>query len=101
MQLLNQIHVFGRKLHKGGAIVSIDLQKLENDSLIPPNWLIDGSPLAERLKDEPLQRCLPLSCFKQLTRLREIFGGTGYSIINREFFIRLFRTDFPGGEIAF
>ena len=100
MQRLNQIHVSAEKLHKGGALYQLIFQKLENDSLFP--YLANlMEALAERLKDEPLQRSYLYQCFKQLTRLREIFDGQDILSINREFFIRLFRQIFREVKLPF
>ncbi len=100
MQRLNQIHVSVEKLYKGGALYQLIFQKLENDSLFP--YLANlMEALAERLKDEPLQRSYLYQCFKQLTRLREIFAGQDILSINREFFIRLFRQIFREVKLPF
>ena len=100
MQRLNQIHVMAEKLYKGGALFQLIFQKLENDSLFP--YLANlMEALAERLKDEPLQRSYLYQCFKQLTRLREIFAGQDILSINREFFIRLFRQIFREVKLPF
>ncbi|WP_439489933.1 PD-(D/E)XK nuclease family protein [Algoriphagus sp.] len=100
MQLLNQIHVSAEKLHQGGYLYQLIFQKLENDSLFPYLAALMEA-LAERLKDEPLQRSYLYQCFKQLTRLREIFAGQDILSINREFFIRLFRQVFREVKLPF
>ena len=100
MQLLNQIHVSAEKLHEGGGLFQLIFQKLENDSLFPYLAKLMEA-LAERLKDEPLQRSYLYQCFKQLTRLREIFAGQDILSINREFFIRLFRQIFREVKLPF
>lgn len=100
MQLLNQIHISKEELHKGGALYQLIFQKLENDSLFP--YLANlMEALAERLEDEPLQRSYLYQCYKQLTRLREIFGVQDILTINREFFIRLFRQVFREVKLPF
>ncbi|MEN2281069.1 PD-(D/E)XK nuclease family protein [Algoriphagus sp. SE2] len=100
MQLLNQIQVSAEKLHLGGELYQLIFQKLENDSLFPylAN-LIEA--LAERLEDEPLQRSYLYQCFKQLTRLRDVFADQEILSINREFFIRLFRQIFREVKLPF
>ncbi|WP_192349337.1 PD-(D/E)XK nuclease family protein [Algoriphagus sp. Y33] len=100
MQLLNQIHVTAEKLHMGGFLYQLIFRKLENDSLF--SYLSNlMEALAERLVDEPLQRSYLYQCFKQLTRLREIFAGQDILTINREFFIRLFRQVFREVKLPF
>ncbi|EAZ79586.1 PD-(D/E)XK nuclease family protein [Algoriphagus machipongonensis] len=100
MQLLNQIHVSADKLHKGGKLYHMIFQKLDNQSLFP--YLAElMEALAERLEEEPLQRSYLYQCFKQLTRLREIFAGQDTLSINREFFIRLFRQIFREVKLPF
>jgi hypothetical protein len=100
MQRLNQIHVSVEKLHEGGALYQLIFRKLENDSLFP--YLANlMEALAERLKDEPLQCSYLYQCFKQLTRLREIFARQDILSINREFFIRLFRQIFREVKLPF
>lgn len=100
MQLLNQIHVSAEKLHQGGLLYQLIFQKLENASLFSYLAVLMEA-LAERLKDEPLQRSYLYQCFKQLTRLREIFDGQDILSINREFFIRLFRQVFREVKLPF
>lgn len=100
MQLLNQIHISAEKLHAGGPLYQLIFQKLANDSLF--SYLGNlMETLAERLKDEPLQRSYLYQCFKQLTRLREIFASQDILSINREFFIRLFRQIFREVKLPF
>ena len=100
MQNLNQIHISAEELHTGGPFYQLIFQKLENDSLFPYLGNLMEA-LAERLKDEPLQRSHLYQCFKQLTRLREIFSGQDILSINREFFIRLFRQIFREVKLPF
>jgi len=100
MQLLNQIHISAEKLHSGGRLYELIFQKLENDSLFPYLATLMEA-LGERLEDEPLQRSYLYQCFKQLTRLREIFAGQDILMINREFFIRLFRQVFREVKLPF
>ncbi|MEP1086173.1 PD-(D/E)XK nuclease family protein [Algoriphagus sp.] len=100
MQGMNQIHVTADRLHQGGQLYQLIFQKLENDALF--SYLAQlMEALAERLKEEPLQRSYLYQCFKQLTRLREIFAGQDILSINREFFIRLFRQIFREVKLPF
>jgi len=100
MQLLNQIYISVEKLHQGGELYQLIFQKLGNDALF--TYLANlMEALAERLEDEPLQRSYLYQCFKQLTRLREIFVGQDILTINREFFIRLFRQIFREVKLPF
>ncbi|UZD24110.1 PD-(D/E)XK nuclease family protein [Algoriphagus halophytocola] len=100
MQLLNQIHVSAEKLHQGGDLYQLIFQKLQNDSLFS---YLGGvmEALAGRLQTEPMQRSYLYQCFKQLTRLKEIFAGQDILSINREFFIRLFRQIFREVKLPF
>ncbi len=100
MQELNQIHISAEELHAGGAFYQLIFQKLENDSLFPYLAALMEA-LAERLKDESLQRSYLYQCYKQLTRLREIFASQDILSINREFFIRLFRQIFREVKLPF
>jgi len=100
MQNLNQIHISAEELHAGGSFYQLIFQKLENDLLFPYLGNLMEA-LAERLKDEPLQRSYLYQCYKQLTRLREIFAGQDIISINREFFIRLFRQIFREVKLPF
>lgn len=100
MQGLNQIYVPQKKLHAGGPLYRLIFQRLSNDSLF--DYLSNlMEALADRLKDEPLQRTYLYQCFKQLTRLREIFDGQDIQSIDREFFIRLFRQIFREVKLPF
>lgn len=100
MQRKNLIYVSQATLHQGGDLYKLIFQKLENDSLFTYlSKLMEA--LAERLIDEPLQRSYLYQCFKQLTRLREIFAGQDIQSINREFFIRLFRQIFREVKLPF
>lgn len=100
MQLNNQIHVSAERLAKGGSFYQLIFQKLENDNLF--SYLTQlMETLAVRLQEEPLQRSYLYQCFKQLTRLKEIFAGQDILSINREFFIRLFRQVFREVKLPF
>ncbi|MBN3583234.1 PD-(D/E)XK nuclease family protein [Algoriphagus aestuarii] len=100
MQRLNQIYISSDKLHGGGKLYQLIFQRLENDGLF--TYLAElMEALAQRLEDEPLQRSYLYQCFKQLTRLREIFAGQDILAINREFFIRLFRQIFREVKLPF
>jgi hypothetical protein len=100
MQHLNQIYISSEKLHSGGELYQLIFQKLDNDALF--SYLANLiEALAERLEEEPLQRSYLYQCFKQLTRLREIFAGQDILSINREFFIRLFRQIFREVKLPF
>lgn len=100
MQLLNQIHIPVDRLAKGGSLYQLIFQKLENDRLFPYLTQLMET-LAEQLQEEPLQRSYLYQCFKQLTRLKEIFAGQDILSINREFFIRLFRQVFREVKLPF
>ncbi len=100
IQTKNQIHISQENLKKGGEFFSLIFQKLESDQLFAYlSTLMEE--LAERLKDEPLQRSYLYQCFKQLTRLREIFEKQDSLNVNREFFIRLFRQVFREVKLPF
>ncbi|MHA7128144.1 PD-(D/E)XK nuclease family protein [Algoriphagus namhaensis] len=100
MQSLNQIYIPQEKLHEGGPLYQLIFQRLSNDSLF--QYLADlMEALADRLQDEPLQRSYLYQCFKQLTRLREIFDEQDIQSIDREFFIRLFRQVFREVKLPF
>lgn len=100
MQEKNQIYIFQEKLHQGGSFFQLIFQKLESSQLFAYlGSLIET--LAERLSDEPLQRSYLYQCFKQLTRLREVFEKQDSLTVNREFFIRLFRQVFREVKLPF
>src|SRR5690606_3691815 len=96
----NQIHISQDTLRAGGSLFGLIFQKLESDQLF--TYLASlMEELAERLKDEPLQRSYLYQCFKQLTRLREVFDKQDALTVNREFFIRLFRQVFREVKLPF
>lgn len=96
----NQIHISQENLQKGGEFFALIFQKLESDQLFAYlSKLMED--LAERLKEEPLQRSYLYQCFKQLTRLREVFAKQDALRVNREFFIRLFRQVFREVKLPF
>ncbi len=100
IQEKNQIHVSRENLHRGGAFFALIFQKLESDQLFPYlSSLIEE--LAGRLKEDTLQRSYLYQCFKQLTRLREIFEKQVSLTVTREFFIRLFRQVFREVKLPF
>lgn len=100
IQEKNQIHISQESLHRGGKFFALIFQKLESDRLFQYlSTLIED--LAGRLKDEPLQRSYLYQCFKQLTRLREIFDKQDSLTVNQEFFIRLFRQVFREVKLPF
>ena len=100
IQEKNQIHISQESLHRGGKFFALIFQKLESDQLFPYlSTLIEE--LAGMLKDEPLQRSYLYQCFKQLTRLREVFDKQESLTVNREFFIRLFRQVFREVKLPF
>jgi hypothetical protein len=100
IQEKNQIHVSQENLQKGGEFFALIFQKLESDQLFAYlSTLMEN--LAERLKEEPLQRSYLYQCFKQLTRLREVFAKQDALSVNREFFIRLFRQVFREVKLPF
>ncbi len=100
IQEKNQIHISQESLHRGGAFFALIFQKLESEQLFSYlSELIEE--LAGRLKEEPLQRSYLYQCFKQLTRLREIFEKQESLTVNREFFIRLFRQVFREVKLPF
>lgn len=100
IQEKNQIHIPEETLKKGGRLFDLIFQKLESEQLFGYlSRLMEE--LAERLKDEPLQRSYLYQCFKQLTRLREVFGKQDDLSVNREFFIRLFRQVFREVKLPF
>lgn len=100
IQEKNQIYITQESLHKGGEFFVLIFQKLESEQLFSYlSRLIEE--LAERLKDEPLQRSYLYQCFKQLTRMREIFEKQDSLTVNREFFIRLFRQVFREVKLPF
>lgn len=96
----NQIYIAQETLMKGGDFFKLIFQKLESHQLFEYlGTLIEE--LAVRLKEEPLQRSYLYQCFKQLTRLREIFAKQDVLTVNREFFIRLFRQIFREVKLPF
>jgi hypothetical protein len=96
----NQIHITQDALRAGGGMFELIFQKLESDQLF--SYLASlMEELAEQLKDEPLQRSYLYQCFKQLTRLREVFDKQDGLAVNREFFIRLFRQVFREVKLPF
>ena len=100
IQEKNQIHISHESLHRGGRLFALIFQKLESEELfLYLSTLIEE--LAGLLKDEPLQRSYLYQCFKQLTRLREIFEKQDSLTVNREFFIRLFRQVFREVKLPF
>ncbi|SDA82027.1 PD-(D/E)XK nuclease superfamily protein [Algoriphagus alkaliphilus] len=100
IQAKNQIHISQENLQKGGEFFALIFQKLESDQLFAYlSKLMED--LAERLKEEPLQRSYLYQCFKQLTRLREVFAKQDSLRVNREFFIRLFRQVFREVKLPF
>lgn len=100
IQTNNQIYITEESLHQGGAFFALIFRKLESEQLFAYlATLIEE--LAGRLKDEPLQRSYLYQCFKQLTRLREIFEKQESLTVNREFFIRLFRQVFREVKLPF
>lgn len=100
IQEKNQIHISQESLHRGGTLFVLIFQKLESEQLFTYlSALIEA--LAGRLQDEPLQRSYLYQCFKQLTRLREIFEKQESLTVNREFFIRLFRQVFREVKLPF
>ena len=100
IQEKNQIHISQEILHQGGKFFALIFQKLDSEQLFSYlSTLIEE--LADRLKDEPLQRSYLYQCFKQLTRLREIFEKQESLTVNREFFIRLFRQVFREVKLPF
>ncbi|MDO8966046.1 PD-(D/E)XK nuclease family protein [Algoriphagus sp.] len=100
IQAKNQIHISQENLQKGGEFFALIFQKLESDQLFAYlSKLMED--LAERLKEEPLQRSYLYQCFKQLTRLREVFAKQDALRVNREFFIRLFRQVFREVKLPF
>jgi len=100
IQEKNQIYITEENLHQGGAFFTLIFQKLESEQLFSYLSIL-MEELAERLKDEPLQRSYLYQCFKQLTRLREIFDKQESLTVNREFFIRLFRQVFREVKLPF
>ncbi|WP_111670390.1 PD-(D/E)XK nuclease family protein [Algoriphagus litoralis] len=100
IQEKNQIYISEENLHQGGAFFVLIFQKLESEQLFTYLAVL-MEELAERLKDEPLQRSYLYQCFKQLTRLREIFDKQDSLTVNREFFIRLFRQVFREVKLPF
>ena len=100
IQEKNQIYVSQEKLHQGGEFFALVFQKLESEQLFAYlSKLIEE--LAGSLKEEPLQRSYLYQCFKQLTRMREIFEKQDSLTVNREFFIRLFRQVFREVKLPF
>lgn len=100
IQEKNQIYISQENLHQGGAFFQLIFQKLESEQLFSYLAIL-MEELADRLKDEPLQRSYLYQCFKQLTRLREIFDKQESLTVNREFFIRLFRQVFREVKLPF
>lgn len=100
VQEKNQIYISQENLQQGGSFFTLIFQKLESEQLF--NYLaVLMEELADRLKEEPLQRSYLYQCFKQLTRLREIFDKQDSLTVNREFFIRLFRQVFREVKLPF
>lgn len=96
----NQIYIAQETLRGGGEFFKLIFQKLESHELF--DYLASLiEELAGKLKDEPLQRSYLYQCFKQLTRLREIFAKQEALTVNREFFIRLFRQVFREVKLPF
>lgn len=96
----NQIYISQDSLQHGGDFFKLIFRKLESNELFDYlSTLIED--LAARLNDEPLQRSYLYQCFKQLTRLREIFAKQDTHTVNREFFIRLFRQVFREVKLPF
>jgi hypothetical protein len=100
IQTKNQIHISQEALSVGGSLFALIFQKLESNQLFPYLARL-MEELAERLQDEPLQRSYLYQCFKQLTRLREVFEKQDALTVNREFFIRLFRQVFREVKLPF
>jgi CRISPR/Cas system-associated exonuclease Cas4 (RecB family) len=100
IQEKNQIYISQENLHQGGGFFALIFQKLESEQLFSYLAIL-MEELAERLKEEPLQRSYLYQCFKQLTRLREIFDKQDSLTVNREFFIRLFRQVFREVKLPF
>lgn len=100
IQEKNQIHITQESLQRGGEFFALIFQKLESEQLFGYLSTLMES-LAERLKEEPLQRSYLYQCFKQLTRLREVFDKQESLTVNREFFIRLFRQVFREVKLPF
>ncbi|HSF53153.1 MAG TPA: PD-(D/E)XK nuclease family protein [Algoriphagus sp.] len=100
IQEKNQIHISEESLHRGGKFFMLIFQKLESERLFAYLGTL-MEELADRLRDEPLQRSYLYQCFKQLTRLREIFEKQESLTVNREFFIRLFRQVFREVKLPF
>jgi hypothetical protein len=100
IQKKNQIHISQERLIQGGKFFALIFKKLESEHLFfYLSELIEA--LASRLQDEPLQRSYLYQCFKQLTRLREIFEKQDSLSVNLEFFIRLFRQVFREVKLPF
>ncbi|WP_026952074.1 PD-(D/E)XK nuclease family protein [Algoriphagus mannitolivorans] len=100
IQKKNQIHISQESLIQGGMFFGLIFKKLESGHLFAYlSELIEA--LALRLQDEPLQRSYLYQCFKQLTRLREIFEKQDSLSVNLEFFIRLFRQVFREVKLPF
>ena len=68
----NQVYISKKELQKGGVLFQLIFQKLESERLFPYMATL-MEELAKLLQEEPLQRSYLFQCFKQLTRLREIF----------------------------
>jgi CRISPR/Cas system-associated exonuclease Cas4 (RecB family) len=100
IQTKNQIHISQEALSVGGSLFALIFQKLESNQLFAYLARL-MEELAERLQDEPLQRSYLYQCFKQLTRLREVFEKQDALTVNREFFIRLFRQVFREVKLPF
>ncbi|MCL6260477.1 PD-(D/E)XK nuclease family protein [Aquiflexum sp. TKW24L] len=100
MQEKNQIYIPESTLHQGGVFFQLIFQQLKSETLFPYLSVL-MEQLAERLRDEPLQRSYLYQCFKQLNRLREIFEKQESTTVDREFFIRLFRQVFREVKLPF
>ncbi|WP_332913125.1 hypothetical protein [Algoriphagus boritolerans] len=99
IQEKNQIYISRENLHQGGAFFYPDFPKTGKRATFQLLIDLDGG-IGRKVKDEPLQRSYLYQCFKQLTRLREIFDKQDSLTVNREFFYSAFQTGIPGGEVT-